>query len=444
MSSSETVISVQGVSKRFEIYGRPIDQLKQFVLPKLQKILGGKSKTYFQEFWALADVNLTIRKGQACGIIGLNGSGKSTLLQIIAGTLTPTAGKIATSGRVFALLELGAGFSPDFSGRENAYLNGAVLGFPRAAVDAKIESIEAFADIGDHFDRELRTYSSGMQMRVAFAVATAFDPDILIIDEALAVGDAYFQQKCFQKLDAFMQGGGTLLFVSHDANTIKQLCDTAVLVSHGIVSEQDSPKVILDRYHGLIAQMSDKGSGSVSVSQSRPDIEADTTTEKRGWSKASTIVTNDQARLLDIKLLNARGEQVGYVESESKLSVEYSVEFLEDVDKPAFGIIVRDKLGRSIFETSSFAMNEVVRPAVAGEVRVVRFTFDFNLRAGDYFISIGVANRGFARSEFEQSTLLMHDVEKVTVVSADGAIHYGGIYNMKPSFSEVPMGRADA
>jgi lipopolysaccharide transport system ATP-binding protein len=200
MFSDDFAIRVESVSKCFELYDHPRDQLKQFVLPRLRRLVGLAERKYFKEFWALLDVSLEVRKGESCGIVGLNGSGKSTLLQIITGTLTPTLGQVSTRGRVAALLELGSGFNPEFTGRENVYMNGALLGFSRQQVTEKLDDIQAFADIGDHFNQRLATYSSGMQMRVAFAVATSFDPDILIIDEALAVGDAAFQRKCMRKI----------------------------------------------------------------------------------------------------------------------------------------------------------------------------------------------------------------------------------------------------
>jgi len=269
MLFDDIAITVEGVSKRFEIYAHPHDQLKQFFSPRFGRVLGHVPKQYFREFWALQDINMEVRKGDSYGIVGLNGSGKSTLLQIIAGTLSPTLGKVATDGRIAALLELGSGFNPDFTGRENVYMNGALLGFNRDQIDSKFEAIQSFADIGDHFDQPLVTYSSGMQMRVAFAVATAFDPDILIIDEALAVGDAYFQQKCFHRIERFKDGGGTLLFVSHDANTVKYLCDKAVLISHGKSLSHGDPRTVIDLYQGLVAQKTDLGDRAIVVSQNQ-------------------------------------------------------------------------------------------------------------------------------------------------------------------------------
>jgi lipopolysaccharide transport system ATP-binding protein len=435
MSFESTAITVESVSKRYEIYNHPRDQLKQFFLPRFRRMMGLQTRQYFREFWALQDVSMHVNKGESCGIVGLNGSGKSTLLQIITGTLTPTLGTVSTHGRIAALLELGSGFNPNFTGRENVYMNGALLGFSRDQIDTKFEAIQSFADIGDHFDQPLVTYSSGMQMRVAFAVATAFDPDILIIDEALAVGDAYFQQKCFHRIERFKDDGGTLLFVSHDSNTVKHLCDKAVLISHGKALSHGVPKTVIDLYQGLVAQKTDLSNQAVIVSQT-PSIQPTEFTEfgktKATWTKSTTITTNKDAELIDFKLLNAEGQQVTYIESETVLIVQYRIRLNKDFDRPAFGLIVRDRIGRSLFETSTYAMRMQEKKMARGEVVIVQFKFNFNLRAGQYSFSIGVANRGFSKSEFEEYSLLMHDVEQIQVIESSDADFYGGIFNMRP------------
>jgi len=435
MSFDGIAITVEGVSKRFEIYAHPRDQLKQFFYPRFSRMLGHVPRQYFREFWALQDINMEVRKGESYGIVGLNGSGKSTLLQIITGTLSPTLGKVTTHGRIAALLELGSGFHSDFTGRENVYMNGALLGFSRDQIDSKFEAIQSFADIGDHFDQPLVTYSSGMQMRVAFAVATAFDPDILIIDEALAVGDAYFQQKCFHRIERFKDGGGTLLFVSHDANTVKHLCNKAVLISHGKSLSHGDPKTVIDLYQGLVAQKTDLGDRAIVVSQNQntqPTESSESLEANATWTKATTITTNKDAELIDFKLFDGRGQQVVHIESETALIVQYRIRLNKDFDRPAFGLIVRDKIGRSLFETSTYAMRMEEKPVAMGKGVLVRFKFNFNLRAGQYSFSVGIADKGFSRSEFEEYSLLMHDVEQIQVLEATDANFYGGIFNMKP------------
>jgi len=232
MSSDQVAIQISKLSKCYEIYDAPRDRLKQFILPVLQRKTGRSPKRYFREFWALRDVSFDVMKGETIGVIGRNGCGKSTLLQMICGTLSPTEGSIRTQGRIAALLELGSGFNPEFTGRENVYLNAAVLGLTRSEIEARFDAITAFAEIGEFIEQPVKTYSSGMMVRLAFAVIAHVDADILIVDEALAVGDAFFTQKCMRFLRQFMKTG-TVLFVSHDTSAIVNLCSRAILLEHG-------------------------------------------------------------------------------------------------------------------------------------------------------------------------------------------------------------------
>src|SRR6266498_1361823 len=232
MLSSDVAIKVEHLSKVYLMYDRPGDRLKQFIVPRLRRLIGKQPKNYFHEFWALRDVSFEVKKGETVGIIGRNGSGKSTLLQLICGTLTPATGSVQTNGRVAALLELGSGFNPEFTGRENVYLNGAIVGLSTEEVDARFDEIAAFADIGEFIEQPVKKYSSGMLVRLAFAVIAHVDADILVIDEALAVGDAVFMQKCMRFLRRFMEKG-TVLFVSHDVNSVNNLCQSALWLDHG-------------------------------------------------------------------------------------------------------------------------------------------------------------------------------------------------------------------
>jgi lipopolysaccharide transport system ATP-binding protein len=233
MSSDEIVIRVLGLSKRYQLYDSPRDRLKQFILPRIRKLFGLKSKKYFRDFWALKDVSFEIKKGETIGIVGRNGSGKSTLLQLIAGTLQPTNGSVEINGRVAALLELGSGFNMEFTGRENVYMNAAVLGLSREEIDRKFEDIASFANIGQFMDQSVKLYSSGMLVRLAFAVSVCIEPDILIVDEALAVGDVVFQFRCLGRLRKLIEQGTTLLFVSHDAGLVRNFCNKALLLEDG-------------------------------------------------------------------------------------------------------------------------------------------------------------------------------------------------------------------
>ena len=232
--SSDVAIKVNNISKCYQIYDQPQDRLKQSIVPRIQRFFGKNPNSYYRDFWAIHDISFEVKRGESVGILGRNGSGKSTLLQLITGNLTPTTGSIDVNGRVAALLELGSGFNPEFSGRENVYLNGILLGLTRAQIDERFDAIAAFADIGQHLDQPVKTYSSGMLVRLAFAVQVQVDPDILIVDEALAVGDALFQKRCFQRIEKLLSDGVTLLFVSHDIESVRTLTHKSLLLNQGV------------------------------------------------------------------------------------------------------------------------------------------------------------------------------------------------------------------
>lgn len=252
MSSNDLAVHVSDLSKCYTIYKRPIDRLKQSIVPRVLQAFGSPPRTYYREFWALRSVSLDVGKGETIGIIGRNGSGKSTLLQLICGTLTPTLGRIETKGRITALLELGSGFNPEFSGRENVFLNGAILGLSQEEIEARFDAIADFADIGDFIEQPVKFYSSGMTVRLAFAVQAMVDPDILIVDEALAVGDERFQRKCFRRLDDLKNRGTTILFVSHTGQQIIEHCDRALLLEQGRRLLFSDPITVVRAYQRLI------------------------------------------------------------------------------------------------------------------------------------------------------------------------------------------------
>lgn len=254
MSCNEIAIRVDGLGKRYEIYDAPHDRLKQFVIPRLRQFSGLGGKDFFREYWALKSASFEVKKGESIGIVGRNGSGKSTLLQLIVGTLSPTTGSVETQGRIAALLELGSGFNPDYSGRENAYLNGALLGLGREEMDELMPEIAKFAGIGEFFDQPVKQYSSGMVVRVAFAVQAQVNPDILIVDEALAVGDAVFQHKCARRIHELRERGTTLLFVSHDPSAVATFCDRGLLLHQGDQVALGGAKEIVELYLARVKQ----------------------------------------------------------------------------------------------------------------------------------------------------------------------------------------------
>lgn len=267
MSSNEIAIKVQNLSKCYQIYDNPRDRLKQFVAPRLQRLTWQHPKQYFREFWALKDVSFEVKKGETVGIIGRNGAGKSTLLQMICGTLTPTNGSVETNGRIAALLELGSGFNPEFTGRENVYMNAAVLGLSKEEIDNRFDDIAAFADIRQFMEQPVKTYSSGMVARLAFSVAVQVDPDVLVVDEALSVGDMAFQEKSFTRMKRIRDAGTAILFVSHSTSAVRNFCDRAMWLDTGRMRAIDERLVICDEYQREMEDEIRRESHPISTSQ---------------------------------------------------------------------------------------------------------------------------------------------------------------------------------
>ena len=414
--SSEVAIKVEGLSKCFEIYEKPRDRLKQFVLPYLYKLLGKSAKQYFREFWALRDINFEIKKGETVGIVGRNGSGKSTLLQIICGTLSPSTGTVQANGRIAALLELGSGFNPEFTGRENVYLNGAVLGLSRSEIDSRFDAITEFADIGSFIDQPVKAYSSGMVVRLAFAVAINVDPQILVVDEALSVGDELFQRKCFSKIEAIRSSGATILFVSHSGGTIVELCDRAILLDAGERLATDSPKKIVGRYQKLLYAPNDKrdairaeirledanqqvDSGSLAkagpivlptISQIEPAELSDS--YDPALKPVSTIAYESYGAIIeDPAVYTSMGERVNNLTRGNTYYYRYRVRFERPASNVRFGMMIKTTTGIEMGGAASAASNRTSLPYVtSGSVFSVSFEFSCRINKGIYFLNAGV------------------------------------------------------
>lgn len=423
--ADDVVVDVRGVSKAYRMYARPSDRFRQ-------ALLWGRRKL-FREFWALRDVSLQIRRGEIVGVIGRNGSGKSTLLQLIAGTLTPTEGEIRIRGRVAALLELGSGFHADATGRENVYMNGVILGLSTAQIEKRYESIVAFADIGEFIDQPIRTYSSGMFVRLAFAVASHVDADVLIVDEALAVGDEGFQRKCFARLEQFQAGGGTVLFVTHGTQTIVKLCRRAVLLDHGAVLAIGPSKPVADAYQkllygtpaqtealrdalrqvqgrvealaggdalaapgGEIGATAPEGdgrgpSGATSASRARgpgPQPFFDPALMR----PPETSYGTGQAVIEDVAFLDEQGRAVNVLVAGVECALRYTVRFHASVDGVRFGIMIKTVEGVDVAGVSSAHFGRTLAHASSGQVLVVRFLLRLNVAPGVYFVNCGVSS----------------------------------------------------
>ena len=361
-------VTVAGVGKAYKRYPTRWSRLVEWVFP----FAGSRHELT----WVLKDIHFTILPGEAVGIVGINGAGKSTLLKIIAGTTQPTTGTVHVNGRLAALLELGMGFDPDFTGRQNVYMAGQIMGFTVAEIDRMMPEIEAFAEIGEYMDQPVRVYSSGMQMRLAFSVATARRPEVLIVDEALSVGDTYFQHKSFDRIRRFRREGTTLLIVSHDRTSIQSLCDRAVLLEHGHVIKDGDPQEIMDFYNALIAER-EQGKNTIRV-------------ERGDDGAVRTSSGTGEARIMHAELLNAHGEPVEAVNVGDTLTLSVEAVANQDLERLVLGYLIKDRLGQPIFGTNTHHLGEALGNVRRGSVWRYRFTFPAQLGVGSYSIALAL------------------------------------------------------
>ena len=409
MSSDNIAIRVTNLSKRYEIYTNPRDRLKQFTLPRLWRLIGKTPKQYFREFWAIKEVSFEIKKGETVGIIGRNGSGKSTLLQMICGTLNPTSGNIQTNGRIAALLELGSGFNPEFTGRENVYLNASVLGLTNEEIDARFDEIVAFADIGEFVEQAVKTYSSGMTVRLAFAVIAHVDADILVVDEALAVGDAFFTQKCMRFLRSFMKTG-TVLFVSHDTGSIKSLCSYALWVEKGQVIQEGSTKDVCELYLEAFYEAQQGTSSTTKLKELKKSNEALPIKDQRlAFINASNLRNDLQifkfdlnaasfgkghAQIQDVRLLDEKEDSLAWIVGGEKVTLRIMVHASAALDAPIVGFFVKDRLGQALFGDNTFLSykNQLIHCREGSKLQADFVFYMPLLPAGEYSITISIAN----------------------------------------------------
>jgi lipopolysaccharide transport system ATP-binding protein len=360
------VVLLQNVSKLYKLYKHPSDRLRE-VLPFAPAAL-------HSDFWALRDISFQVEKGETLGLVGPNGCGKSTLLQIVCGILQPTQGRVVTRGRIAALLELGAGFNPEFTGRENVFLNGEIMGITRAEIERAMPSIEAFAEIGEFISRPVKEYSSGMYVRLAFATAIHVDPDILIVDEALAVGDAVFANRCVRKFEELRQRKVTVLFVSHDLGLVKQLSDRAILLLNGRIEAQGAPTDVINRYIGLVLEKQ----------QARQ--------EKEQRFAASYRHGDGSSEILGVELLNAAGEPVASAASGEPVTVRVRSRFHQPQRDPMVGILIRTRIGMDVYGTNTRIEKVHLGSYPAGAGIEVDFHFECWLTPQQYTLTVATQN----------------------------------------------------
>lgn len=391
-------ITVRNVSKNYRLYSRPTQRLAEALFSR---------KKSYREFRALSDISFDVRSGETLGIVGRNGSGKSTLLQIICGTLQPTSGSTAVRGRIAALLELGAGFNTEFTGRENVYLNATILGMSQKEIDERFPAIEAFASLGDFIDQPVKSYSSGMFVRLAFATAIHSDPDVLIVDEALAVGDEAFQRKCFARIEHIQASGATVLFVSHAPSSVLQLCSRAILLDDGEMLMDGKPKTVIGQYQRLMnatgelaasvrEEILNAGEPSQSDRKPAPKAEVEHTPNLDFFDphlvpQSTVEYDTEGAQIHDMQILNADGQRVNQLSMGQNYTLSYQVNFTEPAENVGFGMLIKSVGGLEIAgATTSRSKHRLLPSVVSGDKRHVRFPFACNLVPGTYFFNGGV------------------------------------------------------
>ena len=404
------MIKVEGISKKFKLYRSPADRLKEIIL----------RKQYHKDFVALDNISFEIGAGQTLGIIGQNGAGKSTLLKILSGIVIPDSGSIKIDGKVTGLLELGTGFNAEMTGLENIYMNGTLIGMTRDEIDQKKQTIIDFAELGEFIHEPIKTYSSGMTMRLAFSIAIHADPKCFLVDEALAVGDAYFQQKCMRKLQEFRESGGSIIFVSHDTNTVMTLCDYAILLDHGKMISYGIPRSIVDLYISRICIQSHMGEKPVTLVDTKDTL-----------NNHSNISTRE-IEFDSIRILDSSKNVITHVHSDDEIIISFSFRSLRYIEEPTFGILIRNRYGMSIFGTNTHLLHQKNNPLLTGKMYKVSYRLKLPLQPDDYLITVAIDNKGKATNSFDEYLLRLNDIATLKVVRNEKQPLYDGVTNLNP------------
>ncbi len=419
--SKKKAIQVQNLTKMYKLYDKPKDRLLE--------ALGLSRKKRYREHYALHDISFDVEEGECIGIIGVNGSGKSTILKIITGVLNPTEGEVTVNGRISALLELGAGFNMEYTGLENVYLNGSMIGFTEEEIDRRLDDILEFADIGEFIHQPVKTYSSGMFVRLAFAVAINIDPEILIVDEALSVGDVFFQAKCFRKFEEFKQQGKTILIVSHDLSSISKYCDRVVLLHKGNLLDQGSPKAMVDLYKQLLVKQEP-------VKQEEETAGVSEVSGERDWQEGFAVNPNKleygdkQAEIIDFVVLDSKGNPSNSIEKGETFQIKAKIHFHESIQEPIVAYTFKNVHGTEITGTNTLFEKAVIEKPDAGREAVVTFQQVMNLQGGEYLLSFGCT--GYRGGDFTVFHRL-YDACSITVISTQNTV---GFYDM---FSKITV-----
>lgn len=444
--AAEYAIEIKDVTKIYRLYDKPIDRLKES--------LNIGHKEYHKDFYALSNISFTVEKGQTIGIIGTNGSGKSTILKIITGVLTPTSGQVKVDGTISALLELGAGFNMDYTGIENIYMNGTMMGFSRKEMEAKLQDILEFADIGDFVYQPVKTYSSGMFVRLAFALAINVEPEILIVDEALSVGDVFFQSKCYRRMDEIRKNGTTIVMVTHDMGSIIKYCDKVILLNRGEFIAEGSAGKMVDMYKKILAgqmealreelaQMSDFSGDKVVLAETgggeagEDPASADKTPGSSLMRNKLTVNANREeygdgrAEIFDMGLIDERGNITNLLLKGELFTIKEKIRFNDSIQAPIFTYTIKDKKGNDLTGTNTLFEGTDIKPVKKGDVYEVAFTQKMTLQGGEYLLSMSCT--GFENGEHVVYHRL-YDVVNITVISNKNTV---GVYDMEPEVEAV-------
>ena len=437
----ENAITVKDVTKIYKLYDKPIDRLKEALNPF--------HKEYHKKFYALNNLSFEVKKGETVGIIGTNGSGKSTILKIITGVLTPTTGEVEVNGVISALLELGAGFNMDYTGIENIYMNGTMMGFSKKEMDAKLQEILDFADIGDFVYQPVKTYSSGMFVRLAFALAINVEPEILIVDEALSVGDVFFQSKCYRRMEEIRQKGTTILMVTHDMGSIIKYCDKVVLLNKGNFVAEGAPGHMVDLYKKILA-------GQMEGLEDAKDVDSDFSGENaekeqkektyqlpHGKLMKDSLTINSnrteygdgRAEIYDLGLFDQRGNLTNLLLKGEEFTIKEKIRFAAPIQSPIFTYTIKDKKGTDLTGTNTMFEGTDIKPVKAGDEYEVSFTQKMTLQGGEYLLSMSCT--GFEQGEHTVYHRL-YDVANITVISNKNTV---GVYDMESAVQAVKIER---
>ena len=414
----EIAIAVDHISKVYKLYDKPMDRMVE--------ALGLTKKKKYREHFALSDVSFQVKKGECVGIIGTNGSGKSTILKIITGVLNPTGGTLTVNGRIQALLELGAGFNMEYTGIENIYLNGTMNGFTEQEIESRMQDILDFADIGDYVKQPVKTYSSGMFVRLAFSVAINIDPEILIVDEALSVGDVFFQAKCYHKFEEFKKMGKTIIFVSHDLSSVSKYCDRVVLLNQGVKLGEGSPKEMIDDYKRVLVgqyELPESKSESSLLNDEQIQVAVQKKAAKQDTSKLLEYGTKE-AVIERFYMTDDRGTESKSIIKGSEFTIHMKVRFMADLPAPIFAFSIKTVKGTEITGTNTMFEKTFLESVKAGAVKDITFTQKMSLQGGEYLLSFGVT--GYDGNDFQVYHRL-YDALDLTVISDKNTV---GFYDM--------------